>query len=79
VWPAHPTSGSRSHFRDWLRAHPAAVAAYAAFKTTLAAAVPDLETYADVKDPVADLVIAAAEPWTATTGWTPPQHARATS
>jgi GrpB-like predicted nucleotidyltransferase (UPF0157 family) len=58
-------------FRDWLRAHPAAVAAYAAFKVKLAAAVPDLGDYTDVKDPVVDLVIAAAEPWAAQTGWTP--------
>lgn len=56
-------------FRDWLRAHPAAVPAYAAFKRGLADAVPDLDTYADVKDPVVDLVIAAAEPWASETGW----------
>jgi GrpB-like predicted nucleotidyltransferase (UPF0157 family) len=66
-------------FRDWLRAHPAAAAAYAAFKATLANAVADLATYADVKDPVVDLVIAAAEPWAATTGWTPRQRARPAS
>lgn len=58
-------------FRDWLRAHPAGVAAYADFKTRLAAAVPDLGAYTDIKDPVVDLVIAAAEPWAAQTGWTP--------
>jgi GrpB-like predicted nucleotidyltransferase (UPF0157 family) len=57
-------------FRDWLRAHPAAVAAYATFKTKLAAAVPDLGAYTDIKDPAVDLVIAAAEPWAAQTGWT---------
>ena len=56
-------------FRDWLCAHPAAVSAYAAFKRGLADAVADLDTYADVKDPVVDLVIAAAEPWAAETGW----------
>ena len=58
-------------FRDWLRAHPAAVPAYARFKATLADSVPDLAAYADVKDPVVDLIIAAAEPWAAATGWTP--------
>jgi GrpB-like predicted nucleotidyltransferase (UPF0157 family) len=58
-------------FRDWLRAHPAAVPAYAAFKAALAGAVPDLGTYADVKDPVVDLIITAAEPWASATGWTP--------
>ncbi|MFJ6569421.1 GrpB family protein [Streptomyces sp. NPDC091292] len=56
-------------FRDWLRAHPDAVPAYAAFKQVLAGAVPDLATYADVKDPVVDLVVAVAEPWARATGW----------
>ncbi|MDQ3708250.1 MAG: GrpB family protein [Actinomycetota bacterium] len=58
-------------FRDWLRAHPEAVAPYAAFKRALAGLAPDIEVYADVKDPVVDLVIAAAEPWAAATGWQP--------
>jgi len=56
-------------FRDWLCAHPAAVPAYAAFKRGLADAVADLDTYTDVKDPVVDLVIAAAETWASETGW----------
>jgi GrpB-like predicted nucleotidyltransferase (UPF0157 family) len=54
-------------FPDWLRAHPAAVPAYAAFTTMLADSVADLTTYADVQDPVVDLVIAAAEPWASAT------------
>ncbi|MER7988849.1 GrpB family protein [Streptomyces noursei] len=58
-------------FRDWLRAHPEAVPAYARFKQVLAQAVPDLATYADVKDPVVDLVVAVAEPWARATGWQP--------
>ncbi|MFE4055836.1 GrpB family protein [Streptomyces sp. NPDC059096] len=58
-------------FRDWLRAHPEAVPAYARFKRVLAGAVPDLATYADVKDPVVDLVVAVAEPWARATGWQP--------
>jgi GrpB-like predicted nucleotidyltransferase (UPF0157 family) len=57
-------------FRDWLRAHPAAVAGYSAFKVALADAVPDLDRYAEIKDPVVDVIIAAAEPWAASTGWT---------
>jgi GrpB-like predicted nucleotidyltransferase (UPF0157 family) len=57
-------------FRDWLRAHPEAVAAYGAFKIALAAAVPPVE-YTEIKDPVVDLVIAAAEPWARATGWRP--------
>jgi GrpB-like predicted nucleotidyltransferase (UPF0157 family) len=58
-------------FRDWLRAHPEAVPAYARFKQLLAEAVPDLATYADVKDPVVDLVVAVAENWARDTGWQP--------
>lgn len=58
-------------FRDWFRAHPEAVPAYAAFKRTLAGAVADTGTYADVKDPVVDLVVTVAEPWAAATGWRP--------
>jgi hypothetical protein len=56
-------------FRDWFRAHPEAVPAYAAFKRSLAAAVPDIATYSDVKDPVVDLVIAVADAWAAVSGW----------
>jgi len=58
-------------FRDYLRAHPAAVAAYSRFKLMLAAAVPDLGTYTDVKDPVVDLVVAAAGQWATDAGWQP--------
>jgi hypothetical protein len=45
------------------------VSAYSAFKCRLADAVADLDTYAQIKDPVVDLVIAAAEPWAAANGW----------
>jgi hypothetical protein len=31
----------------------------------------DLETYPDIKDPIVDLVIAAAEPRASAHGWTP--------
>ncbi|MET9494685.1 GrpB family protein [Streptomyces sp. NPDC006552] len=58
-------------FRDWLRATPAAVPAYARFKYVLAEAVPDTGTYADVKDPVVDLIGVVAERWAAETGWRP--------
>jgi GrpB-like predicted nucleotidyltransferase (UPF0157 family) len=58
-------------FRDWFRAHPLAVTAYAQFKQELAAAVLDLEVYTDVKDPVVDLVIVVAEDWAEATGWSP--------
>lgn len=58
-------------FRDWFRAHPTAVPAYARFKKVLADTVSDTGIYADVKDPVVDLVITVAEPWAAEAKWTP--------
>jgi GrpB-like predicted nucleotidyltransferase (UPF0157 family) len=58
-------------FRDWFRAHPEAIAGYAAFKVALAAIAPDMDTYSDIKDPVVDVVIAAAEEWAAAIGWRP--------
>ena len=58
-------------FRDWFRAHPLAVPAYAQFKQMLAEAVADGGVYAEVKDPVVDLIIVTAEEWAATTGWRP--------
>jgi len=58
-------------FRDYLRVHPAAVAAYSTFKLRLAAEVSDLDPYTDIKDPVVDLVITAAEQWAEDTGWQP--------
>jgi GrpB-like predicted nucleotidyltransferase (UPF0157 family) len=58
-------------FRDYLRAHPLAVAAYSRFKFALAAQVGDLAAYTDIKDPVVDLVVAAAGEWAAETGWQP--------
>jgi GrpB-like predicted nucleotidyltransferase (UPF0157 family) len=56
--------------RDWMRAHPEAVSPYAAFKRALSASAPDLALYADLKDPVVDLMVAVAEPWALRTGWT---------
>jgi GrpB-like predicted nucleotidyltransferase (UPF0157 family) len=58
-------------FRDYLRAHSDAVAAYSRFKLMLADAVDGLDTYTDVKDPVVDLVIAAAGQWARDVGWAP--------
>jgi GrpB-like predicted nucleotidyltransferase (UPF0157 family) len=57
-------------FRDWFRAHPDAVPAYAAFKMRLAEAVDEIGLYSTLKDPVVDLVIVTAERWAADTGWT---------
>jgi GrpB-like predicted nucleotidyltransferase (UPF0157 family) len=56
-------------FRDYLRAHPDATVAYARLKRALAALGIDRGTYADVKDPVCDLILIAAEDWAARTGW----------
>jgi GrpB-like predicted nucleotidyltransferase (UPF0157 family) len=58
-------------FRDYLRAHRDAVAAYSSFKLLLADAVPDLTAYTEIKDPVVDLVIAAARHWARDTSWQP--------
>jgi GrpB-like predicted nucleotidyltransferase (UPF0157 family) len=59
-------------FRDYLREHPASAAAYAELKRRLATELRDVRRYADVKDPACDLIMAAAEDWAATTGWTVP-------
>jgi GrpB-like predicted nucleotidyltransferase (UPF0157 family) len=56
-------------FRDYLRAHPAAAAAYAELKRRLAALNINIGLYADVKDPACDIIMAAAEEWSALTGW----------
>jgi GrpB-like predicted nucleotidyltransferase (UPF0157 family) len=58
-------------FRDWFRAHPGSVPAYAAFKRAVADAVADRGVYADVKDPVVDLVISVAETWATHRSWVP--------
>jgi GrpB-like predicted nucleotidyltransferase (UPF0157 family) len=58
-------------FRDWFRAHPAAVPSYAAFKRALAEALNDSVVYSGVKDPVVDLVIATAQTWAVETEWSP--------
>ncbi len=58
-------------FRDYLRAHPAMAAAYAEVKRRLAHYHGDERlVYTEIKDPVCDLIIAAAEVWAAQTGWT---------
>jgi GrpB-like predicted nucleotidyltransferase (UPF0157 family) len=58
-------------FRDYLRAHPLAVAAYGRFKQVLAAEVGDLERYTEIKDPVVDVVVAAARDWASAVDWQP--------
>src|SRR5579859_810056 len=57
-------------FRDYLRAHPVTSAAYARIKTSLSQRHPDdTDFYYDIKDPLCDIVIDAAEDWARTTGW----------
>lgn len=58
-------------FRDYLRAHPAAVAAYAELKRRLAQHLADPRMYPEVKDPAVDLIYIAAEAWAARTYWMP--------
>jgi GrpB-like predicted nucleotidyltransferase (UPF0157 family) len=58
-------------FRDYLRAHPAAAAAYGEVKRRLAQLDIDRATYTDTKDPVCDLIMVAAEAWAQQTDWQP--------
>lgn len=58
-------------FRDYLRAHPAAVVAYAELKRRLADELRDVRRYAETKDPACDLIMVAAEEWAAATDWEP--------
>jgi GrpB-like predicted nucleotidyltransferase (UPF0157 family) len=57
-------------FRDYLRVHPLASAAYAQIKISLSKLHPDdVDFYYEIKDPLCDIVIDAAEDWARTTGW----------
>jgi GrpB-like predicted nucleotidyltransferase (UPF0157 family) len=57
-------------FRDYLCVHPVAMGAYAEIKRQLARYHPDdVEFYYDIKDPVCDVIIDAAEDWAQHTGW----------
>ncbi len=59
-------------FRDYLRHSPPAAAAYARVKLALARLHPDdVAAYYDVKDPVCDLVMEAAERWATDVAWSP--------
>lgn len=59
-------------FRDYLRAHPPMAAAYAEVKRRLAYYHgEERAVYTEIKDPVCDLIIAAAEVWAAQAGWRP--------
>ncbi|WP_198016983.1 GrpB family protein [Nocardioides sp. CF8] len=57
-------------FRDYLRHSAPAADAYAEVKRALARLHPDdVDAYYDVKDPVCDLVMDAAERWAADVSW----------
>ncbi len=59
-------------FRDYLRAHPDEAAAYGRFKQRAAQLLQDdLHTYADLKDPVCDLIYLSARGWAAGSSWQP--------
>lgn len=59
-------------FRDYLRADNHVREAYEQIKETLARLHPDdLDAYYDVKDPVCDLIMAAAERWASATNYAP--------
>lgn len=59
-------------FRDYLRADPRVVGAYEQVKEVLARLHPaDLDAYYDVKDPVCDIIMVAAECWAARTSYAP--------
>jgi GrpB-like predicted nucleotidyltransferase (UPF0157 family) len=57
-------------FRNYLRTHPAAAAAYAELKRRLARELRDDDCYPDVKDPAVDLIYLAAVDWAAASDWT---------
>jgi GrpB-like predicted nucleotidyltransferase (UPF0157 family) len=57
-------------FRDYLRASRPARENYALVKRVLARLHPDdVDAYYDVKDPVCDLILDAAERWATAAGW----------
>ncbi len=59
-------------FRDYLRVDPQARGAYQQIKEALARLHPDdVDAYYDVKDPVCDIVMAAAERWATATSYAP--------
>ena len=58
-------------FRDYLRTHPATADSYAELKRQLAAVLPDIRIYTEVKDPAVDLIYWAAEEWATATHWQP--------
>jgi GrpB-like predicted nucleotidyltransferase (UPF0157 family) len=59
-------------FRDYLRTHVDAAEAYARAKQQIARFhAEDIEAFCDIKDPVCDLILFAAEDWAKAVGWQP--------
>jgi GrpB-like predicted nucleotidyltransferase (UPF0157 family) len=59
-------------FRDYLRAHPDSAEAYARVKQQLVRFhADDIDAFCDIKDPVCDLILFAAEEWAKETAWQP--------
>lgn len=57
-------------FRDYLRAHPTAAAAYEVVKVQLAQLHPDDPNfYYSIKNPVCDVIMGAAQEWAKLIGW----------
>ena len=60
--------------RDYLRANSGAAKAYETIKAELSGRFPrDIELYYAIKDPVFDLIYAAAEQWADAVGWGEPE------
>jgi GrpB-like predicted nucleotidyltransferase (UPF0157 family) len=58
-------------FRDYLRAHPDVAGTYGDFKRRLASLDIETGVYAEIKDPVCDLIMVSAGRWATDTGWRP--------
>lgn len=57
-------------FRDYVRTHALAAAAYVQVKRALTQHGPtDWNLYYDIKDPVCDIIMAGAEDWAVATDW----------
>lgn len=58
-------------FRDYLRTHPLLRDGYGVIKMRLAEIFPDsIDGYLYIKDPLMDMLFAAAQDWAYTTNWT---------
>ncbi|HWO92085.1 MAG TPA: GrpB family protein, partial [Methylomirabilota bacterium] len=68
----HPNHQYALLFRDYLRAHPNSARSVELIKREIAKRhAEDVEAYYDIKDPVYDLLWAAAQEWSRYIGWKP--------